>query len=235
MNDQLHNAERVAFARALEELQPAFGLRLNERVISQLVAHYELLGEWNRRMNLTSLIDPVEAARFHYLESLYATRHFQPQIRSVIDVGSGAGFPGFPIAIFVPTLRVVLVESQMRKVVFLRLAARRLGVKNLSVFHGRFQEYPSRDFDAILCRALDRFQEQLPELLRLGSAAEQILIFAGRELAKQCRVLSRDRWRVTQHTIPLSRRRVLISLRPTGFTWNDTTSSIEGGNTIGFT
>ncbi|GEM_PF-569081 len=235
MKDQTHNAERAAFVRALKELQPVFGLRLDERVLSGFAAHYELLREWNRKMNLTSLIDPVQAARFHYLESLYAIRHFRPRIRSVIDVGSGAGFPGFPIAIYAPALRVVLVERQMRKVVFLRLAAQQLQMKNLSVFHGQFQDYRARDFDLILCRALDRFQEQLPELLQFGSMAKQILIFAGHEIAKQCRLMLPDRWRLTQHELPLSQRRVLLSLWSTGFTWNDPSSPTADRNPTGFT
>lgn len=168
--------------------------------------------KWNKRVKLTSVVEPVEAARIHYLESLYATQFLMPHVQSIVDVGSGAGFPGLPIAAYEPNLTVVLVESQARKAIFLRLVAQNLGLRNLTVFHGRFQDYKPRDFDAALCRALDRFDEVLPEFIRFTDLAQQVLLFVGNELADKCRSFETDTWQIKRSPIPLSQQRFLLSL-----------------------
>lgn len=215
MDKLKRTSEAETFARALSELAPAFGLVLNEGVVQTLTEHYILLLNWNPKINLTALVDPVEAAQFHYLESLYATRHLVPQAQTVVDIGSGAGFPGLPLAVSEPNLSVVLIESQARKATFLRVAMHQLGLSNLSVFHGRFQSYKPRGFDVVLCRALDRFAVLLPSILQFGHTAQQILLFAGEELAKQCCALAGSLWQVERLPIPLSNQRFLVSLVPT--------------------
>jgi len=205
-------SESEAFARALHSLAPAFGLTLNERVTETLVEHYLMLLKWNQKIDLTSVVDPVEAARFHYLESLYATQFLVPQVQTAVDIGSGAGFPGFPLAMSKPNLRVVLIESQSRKSTFLRIASRQLGVRNISVFHGRFQDFKPRDFDAVLCRAIDRFGDVLPDILRFGGAAQQILLFVGKDLAEECSSVAGSVWQIDYFAIPLSNQRILVSL-----------------------
>lgn len=212
MDKQNPSSEAAAFVRALYELAPAFGLVLDERLVQTLAEHYLLLLKWNQKIDLTSVADPVEAARFHYLESLYAVRFLVPQAQVVVDIGSGAGFPGFPIAVSSSNLGVIFIESQIRKVSFLRTASRQFGVKNVSVFHGRFQDYKPRDFDVVLCRAIDRFSDVLPDILRFGGAAQQILFFAGKGAAEQCSSLAGNVWKVEHSAIPLSNQRLLVSL-----------------------
>jgi len=208
-------SEAETFARALSELAPAFGLVLNEGVIQTLTEHYTLLLKWNPKIDLTAVVDPVEAAQFHYLESLYATKHLVPQAQTVVDIGSGAGFPGLPLAVSKPNLSVALIESQARKATFLRVAVHHLGLSNLSVFHGRFQGYKPRDFNVVLCRALDRFAALLPSILQFGGDSQQVLLFAGEELAERCFALAGNLWQVECIPIPLSNQRFLVSLVPT--------------------
>lgn len=212
MGKQGLHSKIEAFVRALRELAPAFELTLDERLIQTLAGHYAWLLKWNQKIHLTSVLDPAQAARCHYLESLYATRYLVPQAHMLIDIGSGAGFPGFPIAAFRSDVEVVLIESQVRKATFLRLASQQLGLKNLTVFPGRFQDYEPRDFDVVLCRAIDRFGDMLPDILRFGRVARQILLFVGKALAGKCLAAAGGAWQVDQFVIPLSKQRLLVSL-----------------------
>src|SRR5437773_9711603 len=94
--------------------------------IDALEAHYNLLIQWNARLNLTRIESVEDAVRLHYCESLFAGTKLTPGRLQIVDVGSGAGFPGIPIAIVRPECAVTLVESHQRKGVFLREASRNL-------------------------------------------------------------------------------------------------------------
>jgi len=85
-----------------------------------LYDHYQLLLRWNKTINLTRITALEEAIERHYAESLFLAAHLPPETRSVVDYGSGAGFPGFPTAILHPQIQVTLVESDQRKAAFLR-------------------------------------------------------------------------------------------------------------------
>jgi 16S rRNA (guanine527-N7)-methyltransferase len=91
--------------------------------LGQLWAHYELLRAWNGRLNLTSVIELDKAAVRHYAESLFLASLLPPSALRIADVGSGAGFPGFPVAVALPGTEVFLIESDQRKAAFLREAS----------------------------------------------------------------------------------------------------------------
>jgi 16S rRNA (guanine527-N7)-methyltransferase len=91
---------------------------------AQLNAHYDLLIRWNSKMNLTTVTELHEAAVRHYCESIFVALHVSSG--PIVDIGSGAGFPGIPVAIMRPGWQVDLVESHQRKAVFLREATREL-------------------------------------------------------------------------------------------------------------
>ena len=132
------------FSELLSELSP-------ER-IEKLYAHYELLERWNRKMNLTTVQSGPEMVKRHYLESLFFARHIPGEFQTLADIGSGAGFPGVPIAVLKPHCRVTLVESNQRKAVFLRESTRCLS--NLEVIARRAQDLDTL-FDWIVSRAVD--------------------------------------------------------------------------------
>jgi len=91
-----------------------------------LHAHYELLLRWNRVLNLTTIDSLEEAIERHYCESLFLAAHLNPRPLRLADVGSGAGFPGIPVAVVRPDCTVTLIESHKRKAAFLREATRKL-------------------------------------------------------------------------------------------------------------
>lgn len=118
---------------------------------AQLEAHFELLSRWNRRLNLTRIRDRAEAIERHYNESLFVARHLPSGPLRIADIGSGAGFPGFPIAVVRPECFVTLIESHQRKAVFLREATR--GLPNVTVVARRAEECPDT-FDWAVSRAV---------------------------------------------------------------------------------
>ncbi len=124
---------------------------LTPQQIAQLNAHYELLVKWNAKLNLTRIESPQQAELLHYCESLYLGQSLPAGPLTIADIGTGAGFPGIPIAILRPESQVTLVESHQRKAVFLREATREL--PNVRVFAGRAQDLPGT-FDWIVSRAV---------------------------------------------------------------------------------
>ena len=117
-------------------------VRLTVKQIDLLEAHYNLLVKWNARLNLTRIDSVEEAVRLHYCESLFVGTRLPAGPLRIVDVGSGAGFPGIPIAILRPECTVTLVESHQRKGVFLREASRNL--KNVTVVTARAENLDAR-------------------------------------------------------------------------------------------
>jgi 16S rRNA (guanine527-N7)-methyltransferase len=136
--------------------------------IARLQKHYELLTRWNRVVNLTSVRTLEEAVERHYCESVFAAYHLPEGVASICDVGSGAGFPGIPIAITRPGSSVALIESHQRKAVFLREASRDL--QNVRVIAKRAEDV-AESFDWVVSRAV-RYTDVARALKKLGRNAE---------------------------------------------------------------
>jgi len=133
-------------------------------IYGKLSQYLDLLVRWNARTNLTAIREPEEIVRRHFGESLFAAKHLASRLSpqaTLLDFGSGAGFPGLPIQLWLPNLRVTLAESQGKKASFLREAVRTLGLKT-EVWSSRVESMPvERQFEAVTLRAVDRMQEAL--------------------------------------------------------------------------
>lgn len=116
-----------------------------------LESHYALLCKWNKKINLCRIRDVREAVELHYCESLYLGRHLPAGPLRLADVGSGAGFPGFPIAVLRVDCEVDLIESDQRKAAFLRES--RSGLPNLRVIASRAEDCPMQ-YDWVVSRAV---------------------------------------------------------------------------------
>jgi 16S rRNA (guanine(527)-N(7))-methyltransferase RsmG len=119
--------------------------------IDALEAHYKLLTQWNARLNLTRIESVEDAVRLHYCESLFVGTKLPTGPLRIVDVGSGAGFPGIPIAILRPECSITLVESHQRKGVFLREVVRNLG--NVKVVTERAENLKAA-YDWLVSRAV---------------------------------------------------------------------------------
>jgi 16S rRNA (guanine527-N7)-methyltransferase len=136
----------------------ALGLDLPEGAEAKLLAYLALLDKWNRVYNLTAVRDTERMVSHHLLDSLAAVPFFQGQ--SVLDVGSGGGLPGIPLAIARPESQVTLIDSIAKKTAFLLQAKAELGLANLNVVTGRVEDYrPAAGFDVVTSRAFSDLKE----------------------------------------------------------------------------
>jgi 16S rRNA (guanine527-N7)-methyltransferase len=146
-------------------------------VLPKLSLYLELLLKWNARTNLTAIRDPEEIVRRHFGESLFAGRHLAPEANTVLDFGSGAGFPGLPIAILRPEITVTLAESQNKKATFLREVVRTLALQ-VEIWAARVETMPeSRVFHTVTLRAVDNMAAALSAAA--PRASNQLLLLTG--------------------------------------------------------
>jgi 16S rRNA (guanine527-N7)-methyltransferase len=131
------------------EFSPYGALTGNQ--LNLLEQHYQLLLRWNQKMNLTRITSVIDAVRYHYCESLYLARSLPEAALRIVDIGSGAGFPGIPVAIYRPDCVVHLVESHQRKAVFLSEATRNL--PNARVLAVRSEDL-TETYDWMISRAV---------------------------------------------------------------------------------
>jgi 16S rRNA (guanine527-N7)-methyltransferase len=136
--------------------------------IDLLQSHYELLVRWNRTLNLTAIRTMEEAVERHYCESVFLAVHLPPGPLRIADIGSGGGFPGFPVAVLRPDCSVTLIESHRRKVVFLREATRAL--PNVRVLPVRGEQV-TEVFDHAISRAVS-CEDLAPMLMRIAESAD---------------------------------------------------------------
>ena len=148
----------VATASLSDELArgvAALGVAVSAQQQAQLIAYVALLAKWNRTYNLTAIREPERMVTHHALDSLAVVPRL-PQRKgiAVLDVGSGGGLPGIPIAIARPDARVVLVDSASKKAAFLAQAAIELPLANVEAVAARVEDYaPGRRFDVVISRA----------------------------------------------------------------------------------
>lgn len=168
MNEGLHSAD--APGADLSSLLSAEGLEpLTKSQLAKFDAYLELILKWNERMNLTAVRDAAGIVRRHFAESIACAQFLPEGLGSLLDLGSGAGFPGIPIAVCKPQITVTLAESQARKAAFLQEAVRTLSL-NCCVWAGRAEALDSQ-FDCVALRAVDRMERAVAsaaELLRVG-------------------------------------------------------------------
>ena len=132
-------------------------LSLPTEGIPALLRYWELLAEKNKVMNLTAITDPAEAARLHFLDSAALLALADLRGKTVVDVGTGAGFPGLPLKILEPSIQLTLLDAQRKRVDFLREVCEDLGLEDVSCVHGRAEAFAAEHretFDLAVSRAV---------------------------------------------------------------------------------
>lgn len=134
-------------------------INLNDIKCNQLIQYYKLLIEWNEKINLTSITDYKDVVVKHFIDSLSIVNSMDMNAEySLIDIGTGAGFPGIPLKIVFPMLDVVLVDSLDKRVKFLNIVIKELGLKNIKAVHARAEEFGHSNyretFDICVTRAV---------------------------------------------------------------------------------
>ena len=148
------------------------GLELAENQLQTLIAYLELLQKWNRTFNLTAIRDPAKMLSYHLLDSLSIAPQI-PKASVCLDVGSGAGLPGIPLAVLLPQTRWTLLDSNGKKTRFMQQAIAHCGINNVEVVQARVEDYHSAgSLDVIISRAyasLSKFCESVAHLLSPGT------------------------------------------------------------------
>jgi 16S rRNA (guanine527-N7)-methyltransferase len=142
-----------------------FGIHLDERAVEAFDLYLKELLKWNQKINLTAIQSEKGIVLKHFLDS-FSAYPYLPKHSSILDIGSGAGFPGIPLKIIQPTLEMTLIDSVRKKVDFQRHIIRMLGLKEMETIHGRVQDKEicqgwGGRFDVILSRAFSDFQTLL--------------------------------------------------------------------------
>lgn len=150
----------MALADKLDSLVAKTDLQIDDKQREQLVAYVELLNKWNKAYNLTSVRDPQEMLVKHILDSLVVGPKLLGQ--RFIDVGTGPGLPGIPLAILYPEREFVLLDSLGKRITFLRQVVYQLKLKNVTPVQARVEKYqPEQPFDGILSRAFASLLDML--------------------------------------------------------------------------
>lgn len=136
----------------------ALNIALSERQKEQLLAYRDLLLKWNGTYNLTALRDPAQVLSHHVFDSL-SLLPFIEKAASLIDIGSGGGMPGIPVAIARPEMQVVLLDANTKKTAFLQQAVIELGLANAEVVSGRAEAEDTRTFDIVTSRAFAELKD----------------------------------------------------------------------------
>ena len=207
-------------ARIAELLRPFLGdTPVSAELAPQLQTYLELLLRWNTRINLTAVRAPEQIVTRHFGESLFAARLLRDagaftsggDARPILaDVGSGAGFPGLPIKLLAPHIRLTLIESQNKKATFLREVVRALGVKDAEVHCGRAETW-KHTANVVTTRAVEKFATILPIAARLVVPHGRLCLLAGASQVEAVSQVLGARWNLSAPVpMPLSESRVVL-------------------------
>ncbi len=161
------------------------GITLTSQVVASYLFYIKELKKWNQRINLTSLETDREIAVKHFLDSLTIAPFLQDATQ-ILDIGTGAGFPGLPLKIFAPSIDVLLLESSQKKCSFLRHIVRGLKLAGVEIVHGRAEdkkmiERYAGGFDVVLSRALADLSTSLQLALPYAKRGGRIVGMRGRQ------------------------------------------------------
>ena len=135
-------------------------LALSDQVIDQLMTYLDLVEKWNRVYNLTAIREREEMIKLHFLDSLSILKHVH--VKNILDVGSGAGFPGIVLAITKPELKVTVMDSVNKKTTFMQQVKSELSLMNLDVVNSRVEDYqPTTLFEAVTSRAFANLKNMM--------------------------------------------------------------------------
>lgn len=193
-------------------------------LLEPFARHARLMLIANRDVNLTAIVDPRELAAKHYLDSWRVTRLMPLYGKKLLDLGSGAGFPGIPVAIAESDAKVVLCDSTQKRVNFLDRAVKELGLKNASATWERAEDHLARNkYDVVLVRAVSSVRENVRILRKVRHSLKDLVMLKGPSWSREVRAAEREAERlgfkldtVWEHKLPeeMGARAILVYRAP---------------------
>lgn len=159
-------------------------IALTDTMHHQMLAHTALLARWNRRLNLTAITDPVEMVVQHVLDCMAVG----PLLggNRILDIGSGGGFPGIPLAVIYPDKDFFLLDSRGKRAEFLRHSVGKMGLSNTTIVKMRVEDYqPKEKFDTLVTRAFSSLEETLSRTRALQNPNTRLLAMKGKYPSKE--------------------------------------------------
>lgn len=181
------NYSTIQFETDLESL----GITLSEKQIQQFVTYYEMLVEWNEVMNLTAITDYDEVMKKHFIDSISLIKAFDVSKNvSVIDVGTGAGFPGLALKIAYPNLKVTLLDSLNKRINFLNAVIEKLELQGVDTVHGRAEDYAKagklrEKYDLCVSRAVANLSTLSEYCLPFVKVGGQFISYKSEKIAEE--------------------------------------------------
>jgi len=201
------------------------GISVTQDHIDQFVAYARELKEWGNYINLTAITNPLDIAVKHFLDSL-APLPFIPSDSSLLDIGSGGGFPGIPLKVINPDLRITLIDASIKKVVFQKHVIRTLKLNKIETYHTRSEDFIKRvqeekgSYDVVISRAFSKLHHYIKQASPFLSNKGLIIAMKGKNIKDEIKELeSHDMSRemqltIKEYTLPyLNLKRCLVIIR----------------------
>ena len=188
-------------------------LNLSDQMIDQLMAYLNLIEKWNRVYNLTAIRERDEMIKLHFLDSLSILNHVE--MEHVLDVGSGAGFPGIVLAITKPELKVTVMDSVNKKTTFMQQVKSELSLTNLNVINARVEEYqPIILFDSVITRAFSSIQNMLLMTQHTLQKNGAWLAMKSKDVKEELAALDQNQYTLITLEVPfINAERYLVKLK----------------------
>ncbi len=188
-------------------------LNLSDQMIDQLMVYLNLIEKWNRVYNLTAIRERDEMIKLHFLDSLSILNHVE--MEHVLDVGSGAGFPGIVLAITKPELKVTVMDSVNKKTTFMQQVKSELSLTNLNVVNARVEDYqPTILFDGVITRAFSSIQNMLLMTQHTLQKNGAWLAMKSKDVKEELEALDQNQFTLIPLDVPfINAERYLVKLK----------------------
>ena len=192
-------------------------LKLSDQVIDQLMTYLNLVEKWNRVYNLTAIRERDEMIKLHFLDSLSILNHVH--VKNILDVGSGAGFPGIVLAITKPELKVTVMDSVNKKTTFMQQVKSELSLTNLEVVNGRVEDYhPTTLFEAVTSRAFSNLKNMMSLTQHTLQKEGVWLAMKSKDVREELEAFEKNQYTLIPLEVPLiNAERYLVILKKDNF------------------
>ena len=183
------NMEEIEFYKYLDQQARKIDIMLSEEQLQKFYKYMKLLLEWNEKINLTAIIEPKEIILKHFIDSLSIIKYIKNK-NSLVDVGTGAGFPGIPIKIVLPEIKVILIDSLNKRITFLNEVISQLDLKYIEAVHSRVEDFARNKeyrekFDVATARAVAQLPIILEYLIPLTKVKGNIICMKGNKIDEE--------------------------------------------------